>query len=42
MEYFGFYAQVLRGEIFQQNTDTGKMSIADFAAGEIKGFGKIF
>ena len=30
MEYFGFYAQVLRGEIFQQNTDNGKMSIADF------------
>jgi hypothetical protein len=42
MEYFGFYVQVLRGETFQQNTDNGKMSIDDFAAGETKEFGKIF
>ena len=30
------------GETFQQNTGIGRMSIADFADGETKKFGKIF
>ena len=42
MEYFGFYAQVLRGETFQQNTDNGKMSIAEFALERQRNFGKYF
>ena len=42
MGYFGFFAQELHGETFQQNMDIGKMFIADFTAGEIKGFEKIF
>jgi hypothetical protein len=38
----GFYAQEHLGEIFRRNTGIGKMSIADFAAGETREFGKIF
>ncbi len=37
MGYFGFFAQELHGETFQQNMDIGKMFIADFADGGIKG-----
>ena len=37
MEYFGFYAQVLRGETFQQNTDNGKNVHRQFCRWRDKG-----
>ena len=39
---FEFYTQERLGEIFRQNTGFGKMSIANFVAGETKACGKIF
>ena len=42
MGHFGFCAQESHRKTFQQNMDTGKIFIADFADGEIKEFRKIF
>jgi hypothetical protein len=40
MPYFGYFAQVRRGEIYLLITAIGRTHIEGFAVGEIKAFGK--